>query len=101
MGLLHQLPFRANAVEDLQQYGTQEFLRGNAGTTAFDIRRIHAGEQGFDGLQGLIHHRPDRTQWMLRRYKIVQATHREQTLGEGIGSAHDQLRTLGYLGESL
>ena len=33
-------------------------------------------------------HLADRPQWVARWHKIVQMTHREKALGEGVGSAH-------------
>jgi hypothetical protein len=45
-------------------------------------------EQGFDLLQGLVDHLAHRTQADVCWHEVVQATHREQALGEGVGSAH-------------
>jgi hypothetical protein len=55
-----------------------------------DVSLVHAGEQLIHLEQRFIDHRADGTQRVIRGYEVLQAAHREQALGEGIGSAHRQ-----------
>jgi hypothetical protein len=91
LGLLHQQAFRAYAVENLQQHGSGQLLRRNAGSTTLDIGGIHAREQWLNPLQSLVDHLANRSPGMVLRHKVVKATNTEQALGEGIGSAHGAL----------
>ena len=43
--LLHQLALRSDAVEHLQQHGTQKLLWGDGGSTALALSGIHAGQE--------------------------------------------------------
>ena len=88
LGLLHQQAFRAYAVENLQQHGSEQLLRRNAGPTALDIGGIHAREQRLNRLQSLIDHLANGPQGMVLWHEVVKATNAEQALGERIGSAH-------------
>ncbi len=45
LNLLHQLPLRADAVEDLDQHGSQQLLGRDARPPALRVRFIHPGEQ--------------------------------------------------------
>ena len=91
LGLLHQHAFRAHAVENLQQHGSEQLLRRNAGPTALDIGGVHAREQRLNLLQSFIDHLANGPKGMVLRHKVVKATNTEQALGEGIGSAHGAL----------
>ena len=53
-----------------------------------DVGLIHAGKQVVHLEQRLIDHRADGAQRMIGGYEVLQAAHREQALGECIGSAH-------------
>src|SRR5580692_3714116 len=63
--LLHQLPFRADPIEDLQQQGTQQLLRRNRRAS---LTRIKLSEIDAEFLQHRSNELPDLPQWMPRRY---------------------------------
>jgi hypothetical protein len=50
-----------------------------------------AAEQRLNVLQCQIHHLAHCAQRVVVRHEVIQTTHREQALGEGIGSAHGQV----------
>ena len=90
-GLLHQLALRAHAVEHLDEHGAQQLLGGNAGAPALDVGRIHLGKQIVHLLQGLVDHDADHPQGVVGGHEVIEMAHREQALGEGVGSAHGWL----------
>ena len=88
LGLLHELALRAHAVEHLDEHGAQQLLGGNAGASALDVGRIHLGKQIVHLLQGLVDHDADHPQGVIKGHEVIEMAHREQALGEGVGSAH-------------
>jgi hypothetical protein len=88
LGLLNQLSLRAHAVGNLQQYGLQQFLGRYAGATTLDVCFVHAAQQRIHLHQGRIDQLANRAQWEARWHEVVQMTHRENALGEGVSAAH-------------
>ena len=61
------------------------------GAPAFDVGRIHLGKQIVHLLQGLVDHDADHPQGVVGGHEVIEMAHREQALGEGVGSAHGWL----------
>lgn len=60
--LLQELALAPDAVEGLKQDRAEELLRGDRGVAAVGVEQAEAGREG---LQRLIHHRPDRAEEMV------------------------------------
>ena len=58
------------------------------GRPALDVCLVHATEQDLHLEQSGIDHDSDGAQRVIRWHEIIQVAHREQALGEGVGSAH-------------
>ena len=67
------------------------FSGGNAGAPALDVGRIHLGKQVVHVRQGLVDHDADHPQGVIKGHEVIEMAHREQALGEGVGSAHGWL----------
>jgi hypothetical protein len=69
--------------------GPQKLLECDAGATTFDVGLVHAGEKGIHIEQSGVDHHTDRAQWMVGWRKVLELTHGEKTLGEGVSSSHE------------
>src|SRR5262245_48353985 len=67
--LLHQLAFRPDAVEHLQQQGAQQLLRRDRGTA---FAGVELRKATVELAQHVAHKRADRPQWMVRRYPCLR-----------------------------
>src|SRR5664279_612488 len=66
--LLHQLPFRADPIEDVQQQGTQQLLRRDRWAS---LTRIKLSEADAEFLQHRSNEPPDLPQRMPRRHPCL------------------------------
>ena len=90
--LLHQLPFRADAVEHLQQQGAQQLLRRDRGAPLARVQRPQAAVQF---AEHVAHKLPDLPQWMARRHPRLRRNVRKQSALILECPAHDCLRRFG------
>ncbi|CAD6563264.1 hypothetical protein LMG24235_08506 [Paraburkholderia sabiae] len=89
LNLLHQLPLRADVVENLDQHGSQQLLWRDARPPVLYVRFVHPGEQSIHLRQRFVRHHADRSQRMRLRDEVVQLPQGKQTPGERVGAAHD------------
>lgn len=59
-----------------------------AGAPAFDVGGIHLAQQFIHVRQGLVDHHANNSQGVVCGCEVIEVAHGEQTLGEGVGSAH-------------
>jgi hypothetical protein len=71
MQLLHQLPFRTDGVERLQQQRPKQTLRRNRGTP---ILGVQLGEFAIQRGKNLVDDPPDQPQRMVLRNALLEST---------------------------
>ena len=87
--LLHQLAFRADAVEHLQQQGAQQLLRRDRRTSLAGVEPPKAAVQITQNIPDKF---PDLPQWMVRWHTLIRRDVRKQTALIRKPAAHDRLR---------
>src|SRR4030095_13286835 len=89
--LLHQLAFRADAVENLQQQGAQQLLRGDRRTSLAGVEPPKAAVQITQNIPDKFPHLP---QWMVRWHTLIRRNVRKQAALIPKPAAHDRLPRL-------
>ena len=83
--LLHQLAFRADRIEGLQEQGPKKFLGWDRRPPDTRIQAVEVRGQHFERF---IDNRPDRAKSMVRRHPSLATHVREQPLAPFITAAH-------------
>ena len=83
--LLHQLPFRADREQGLQQQRPQQLLGRDRGPAGVRVDRRECRRQP---VQRRVHQQTDRPQRMVLRYQALRARITEQLAGLTVCSAH-------------